>query len=258
MAGKKKVFDPGFVPVDLEKGGRESLAKGKCELERVESAGEQRLVLVFRPEGWGYPLMVDLGKGSPGFAKDTPWEEVLGKPVEGEFIWLGKTYKASVRLERSGVARVELVDAGEPFAGYTMRLDRTDAERMARTILGVGGKPCIGLVIGGTPMYIGNRTFGDFVKLSPVPRGRREVAAELYDSMYDALANCDEGWVDVVAYRADTGNPVTFRITDRDGHEEDLRDLRFRLVDGGIDVVNVRPRGCVETVYAVVPVDGEM
>ena len=142
-----------------------------------------------------------------------------------------------------------------------VELDGTGAERdarMAETVLGVGGPPCIGLVIGGTPMYIGSRAFGNFSKLSPVPRGRRAVATELYGSMYDALANCDEKWVDVVAYRADTANPITFRITNKDEHEEDLRDIKCQLVDGHIDVVNIKPRGCVETVYAIVPVDGDM
>lgn len=121
-----------------------------------------------------------------------------------------------------------------------------------------GNTPCIGLVIGGTPMDIGRRHFGDFRKVCPVPKGRAEVAGELYGNLYDALVNCDEEWVDVVAYGADTSNPVSFRITDGDEHEEELRRIGRQLADGIIDVVNVRPKGCVETVYAVVPVEGDM
>lgn len=253
------------------------LREGACSLKRVAcaegSCPEQALMLEIAPAGWGETLKVDMGEDSDEIFENTPWEEVLKEPVSTSFGFLGKTYLATVKLERAGVARVELrntftenVKTGlgvvrKPFAEYMVCLDGTDAERassMEKTVLGVGGKPCIGLVIGGTPMYIGNRAFGDFRKLSPVPKGRKEVATELYDSMYDALANCDEKWVDVVAYRADTANPIAFRITDRDGHEEALRDIKCQLIDGHISVVNIKPKACVETVYAIVPVDGDM
>ena len=120
------------------------------------------------------------------------------------------------------------------------------------------GKPCIGLVIGGTPMNIGKRSFGDITKISREPTGRRYTATELYNSIYDSLVNCDEKWVDVVAYKADTSNPVSFRITDEDDHDEDVRNLKFQLIDGEIDVVNIKPSGCIETTYTIVPVDGDM
>ena len=117
-----KKFDPKFTPVDLETKGRESLAGGKCELKRVDcadgSCGEQTLMLVFRPESWSYSLTVDLGEDVPGFTRTTPWEEILKKPVESKFMWLGKTYKASIRLDREGTAVVEV---REPLGARSFR-----------------------------------------------------------------------------------------------------------------------------------------
>ena len=123
MATKKK-FDPGFVP----------FTEGKCELKRVDSAGEvlgeQTLLLVFSPDSWGYSLTVDMGEDVPGFTRTTPWEEILGKPVESRFMWLGKSYKASVRLGGGGTAVVEVRESlsarsfrKTPFAHFCVELD---------------------------------------------------------------------------------------------------------------------------------------
>ena len=268
-----KKFEPKFIPVDLETKGKESLSEGKCELKRVPVAGDdvQGLVLEFQPAKWSYSFLVDLGEDVPDFTPETPWEEILKKPITTKFMWLGKTYKATVTYCENGEATVEVREPVSinsfkktPFASFSVALEVSKAEKdgtvsqTARTVLGVGGKPCIGLVIGGTPMNIGKRSFGNIAKISPEPKGRRYTATELYDSMYDALVNCDEKFVDVVAYKADTSNPVSFRITDEDDHDEDVRDLKFQLIDGRIDVVNIKPSGCVETTYAIVPVDGDM
>lgn len=106
---KKKQFDPKFIPVDLETKGMESLSKGKCELRRVPSAGDaQGLVLEFQPAGWSYSFLVDLTGNVPDFTEATPWEEILKKPVNTKFMWLGKTYKATVSHCEAGEATVEV------------------------------------------------------------------------------------------------------------------------------------------------------
>ena len=268
---KKSNFTP-FTPVDLEKMGRESLSEGKCELRRVPAAGDVHgLVLEFQPAKWSYSFLVDLAEDAPEFTPDTPWKEILKKPITTKFMWLGKNYKAIIRKSGKDTAEVDVMEPASinsfkktPFASFSVALEVNKAEKddtasqTARTVLGVGGKPCIGLVIGGTPMNIGKRSFGNITKISPEPKGRRYTATELYDSIHDALVNCDEKFVDVVAYKADTSNPVSFRITDEDDHDEDVRDLKFQLIDGKIDVVNIKPSGCIETTYAIVPVDGDM
>lgn len=114
----------------------------------------------------------------------------------------------------------------------------------------------IGLILGGTPMNIGSRNFPDVTKLESDPKPRNEVADALYGSLYDALVNCDEDFVDVVAYKADTSNPIHFRITDKNEHEDDLRDIKEQLIDGKIDVVDIKPKYCVATTYIIVPVHG--
>ena len=131
---KNKKFDPGFAPGDLVAEGKESFTAGQCELKRVDSAGEvlgeQTLVLVFSPKGWGYPLVVDMGEDVPGFDRKTPWEEILKTPVESRFTWLGKAYKASVRLGGGGTAVVEVREPSSarsfrktPFACFCVELD---------------------------------------------------------------------------------------------------------------------------------------
>jgi hypothetical protein len=265
-----KKSEPKFIPVDLETKGKESLSEGKCELKRVSYniVGDvQSLVLQFQPAQWTYSIMVDITEDAPVFTQKTPWKEILKKPITAKFMWLGKNYKAIIRKSGKDTAEVDVMEPASinsfkktPFASFSVALEeKDDAVRMTVcTAMDVGGKPCIGLVIGGTPMNIGKRSFGNITKISPEPKGRRYTATELYDSMYDALVNCDEKFVDVVAYKADTSNPVSFRITDEDDHDEDVRDLKFQLIDGRIDVVNIKPSGCVETTYAIVPVDGDM
>lgn len=142
----KKGFDPGFTPVDLAAGGMESLSAGKCELKRVDCASgsceEQTLALVFRPDSWGYPLVVYMGEDVPGFTAATPWEEILKEPVETRFTWLGKSYKASVRLGGGGTAVVEVREPlsarsfrKTPFAWFCVELEgRKD---------GAAGKPAV-------------------------------------------------------------------------------------------------------------------
>jgi len=114
---KKTQFDPRFIPVDLEEQGRESLSEGKCELKRVDcaegSSGAQTLVLVFRPAQWSCALTVDLGDNVPEFTRATPWEEILKKPVDGKFTWLGKAYKVTV----TGEAGEATVEVREPVSG---------------------------------------------------------------------------------------------------------------------------------------------
>lgn len=265
---KKSNFTP-FTPVDLEKMGRDSLSEGKCELKRVSYniVGDvQSLVLQFQPAQWTYSIMVDITEDAPVFTQKTPWEEILKKPITAKFMWLGKNYKAIIRKSGKAAAVVDVMEPASinsfkktPFASFSVALEKDDPVRMTVfTGLDVGGKPCIGLVIGGTPMNIGKRSFGSIAKISPEPKGRQYTATELYNSMYDALVNCDKKFVDVVAYKADTSNPVSFRITDEDDHDEDVRDLKFQLIDGKIDVVNIKPSGCIETTYAIVPVDGDM
>ena len=114
----------------------------------------------------------------------------------------------------------------------------------------------IGLILGGTPMNLGRRSFPDVTKVESDPKPRNEVADMLYGSLYDALVNCDEDYVDVVAYKADTSNPIHFRITDKNEHEDDLRDIKEQLIDGKIDVVDIKPKYCVATTYIIVPVHG--
>lgn len=132
--GKNKKFDPGFVPVDLVAMNKESFSAGQCELKRVDRAGEvlgeQTLVLVFNLKGWGYSLTVDLGEDVPGFTVATPWEEILKTPVESKFMWLGKSYKASVRLGGGGTAVVEVRESlsassfrKTPFACFRVELE---------------------------------------------------------------------------------------------------------------------------------------
>ena len=119
-------------------------------------------------------------------------------------------------------------------------------------------KHYIGLIVGGSAFSIGKRHFPDFTKVLASPASRRGTADELFGSLYDALVNCDEEYIDVVAYRADLCNPVNFRIDDADEHEDDLVDLKMQLVDGKVDVIVIKPKNCIETIYSIVPVDGDM
>lgn len=131
---RKNGFDPRFTPVDLEARGMESLSAGKCELKRVDyaegSCEEQTLMLVFSPESWSYSLTVDLGEDVPEFTVATPWEEILKNPVESKFMWLGKSYKASIRLGGGGTAVVEVRESlsarsfkKTPFACFCVKLE---------------------------------------------------------------------------------------------------------------------------------------
>lgn len=134
MAKNKKRFDPGFTPVDLVARGMESLSGGRCELRRVDCASgsceEQTLMLVFHPGSWSYSLTVDLGEDVPEFTVATPWEEILKEPVESKFMWLGKSYKASIRLGGGGTAVVEVRESlsarsfrKTPFACFSVELE---------------------------------------------------------------------------------------------------------------------------------------
>ena len=137
---RKNEFDPKFTPVDLVAEGRESLSVGECELKRVDcasgSCGEQTLMLVFRPARWSYSLTVDLGEDVPEFTAATPWEEILKNPVDSKFMWLGKSYRASIRLDRDGTAVVTVHEPltaktfrKTPFASFRVALDGAGEEK---------------------------------------------------------------------------------------------------------------------------------
>ena len=115
----------------------------------------------------------------------------------------------------------------------------------------------IGLVIGGSAFCQGRRTFGNVAKIFEEPKSRREVADELFTNLDDAITNCDEDFIDVVAYKNDFCNITTFRITDKNEHGDDLIDLKMKLIDGNVDIINIKPKSCFETVYSIVPVHGE-
>lgn len=119
-------------------------------------------------------------------------------------------------------------------------------------------KLCNGLILGGTPTNIGRRNFQDVTKIESDPKPRSEVVDALYGNLYDALVNCDQEFVEVVAYKADTSNLIHFRITDKNEHEDDLVNIKEQWIDGKIDVVDIKPQYCVASTYLVVPVYGRM
>lgn len=116
----------------------------------------------------------------------------------------------------------------------------------------------IGIILGGTPMSIGRRNFQDVTKIESDPKPRSKVVDELYGNLYDALVNCDQDFVEVVAYKADTSNLIHFRITDKNEHEDDLVKIKEQWIEGKIDVVDIKPQYCVASTYLVVPVHGRM
>jgi len=120
----------------------------------------------------------------------------------------------------------------------------------------MSNKLCIGLCLGGTPMNISRRSFPDVTKIKPHPDTRSKIADALYGDIEDALTNCDEEYVEVTAYKADTSNPIHFRITDDNEHGDDLRYIKEQLIDGNIDVVDIKPNGCIASTYIIVPVNG--
>ena len=144
-----KKFDPKFTPVDLETKGRESLSEGKCELKRVSYniVGDvQSLVLQFQPDRWTYSIMVDITEDAPVFTPETPWEEILKTPITTKFMWLGKNYKASIRLDRDGTAIVEVREPltaktfkKNPFASFRVALEEalTDKPEAPGAVYGV-------------------------------------------------------------------------------------------------------------------------
>ena len=96
----------------------------------------------------------------------------------------------------------------------------------------------------------------DVVKLIDKPMTREKAATEMFANLEDAIVNCDERFIDVAKYKADGANQLRFRITDKDEHEADLQTLKQQLIDGGIDVVNVKPSACAPSLYCLVPVNG--
>lgn len=116
----------------------------------------------------------------------------------------------------------------------------------------------LAIVIGGTTLDWFNSTtpIPDVVKLIDKPMTREKAAKEMFANLEDAIVNCDEKFIDVAKYKADGANQLRFRITDKDEHEADLQTLKQQLIDGGIDVVNVKPSACAPSLYCLVPVNG--
>lgn len=120
-------------------------------------------------------------------------------------------------------------------------------------------KTYLAIVIGGTTLDWFNKTtpIPDVVKLIDKPTTREKAAKEMFANLEDAIVNCDERFIDVAKYKADGANQLRFRITDKDPHEADLQTLKQQLIDGGIDVVNVKPSACAPSLYCLVPVNGD-
>lgn len=117
----------------------------------------------------------------------------------------------------------------------------------------------LAIVIGGTTLDWFNSTtpIPDVVKLIDKPMTREKAAKEMFANLEDAIVNCDERFIDVAKYKADGANQLRFRITDKDEHEADLQTIKQQLIDGGIDVVNVKPSACAPSLYCLVPVKGD-
>lgn len=116
----------------------------------------------------------------------------------------------------------------------------------------------IAIVIGGTTLdWCNNSTpIPDVYKLIEKPTTRKKAAEELFLNIEDAIVNCDQKFIDVAKYKADGANQLRFRITDKDPHETDIQLIKQHLIDGGVDVVFVRPSACAPTLYCLVPVNG--
>lgn len=116
----------------------------------------------------------------------------------------------------------------------------------------------IGIIVGGTTLDWCNQTtpIPDVTKIFDKPLTRKKAAEELFATMEDAVVNCDEKFIDIAKYKADGANQLRFRITDKEPHEADLQTLKQQLIDGGIDVVFVRPSACAPSLYCLVPVNG--
>lgn len=116
----------------------------------------------------------------------------------------------------------------------------------------------IAIVVGGTVLDWCNGTtpIPDVNKLTEKPTTRKKAAEELFLNIEDAIVNCDAKFIDVAKYKADGANQLRFRITDKDPHEADLQLIKQHLIDGGVDVVFVRPSACAPSLYCLVPVNG--
>ncbi len=116
----------------------------------------------------------------------------------------------------------------------------------------------LAIVVGGTTLDWFNNTtpIPDVVKLIDKPMTREKAATEMFANLEDAIVNCDARFIDVAKYKADGANQLRFRITDKDPHEADLQLIKQHLIDGGVDVVFVRPSACAPTLYCLVPVNG--
>lgn len=116
----------------------------------------------------------------------------------------------------------------------------------------------IAIVVGGTTLDWCNGTtpIPDVYKLIEKPTTRKKAAEELFLNLEDAIVNCDQKFIDVAKYKADGANQLRFRITDKNQHEADLQLIKQHLIDGGVDVVFVRPSACAPSLYCLVPVNG--
>lgn len=242
---------------------RDMLVGGSADLCGRKSGGKDTAELVLVPQGWSHAIHVGFGVEFPGTPGPAEWERILEYPAESGFTFLGVDFTARLSYERypSGELGVEasLLFAGakEPFARLVMDAWPSKALGGLPGMDGLPGGKCIGLVLGGSPMTLGRRNFFDVARLPENPGSRAYVAGELWGNLYDALVNCDEEWVEVTAYSADTTHCVRFRIDDDNEHEEELEAVKAMLADGKVDVVNIRPKGCIETNYVVVPVEGK-
>jgi hypothetical protein len=116
----------------------------------------------------------------------------------------------------------------------------------------------IAIVVGGTTLDWCTSTISipDVYKLIEKPTTRKKAAEEMFLNLEDAIVNCDQKFIDVAKYKADGANQLRFRITDKEQHESDLQLIKQQLIDGGIDVVFVRPSSCAPSLYCLVPVNG--
>lgn len=117
----------------------------------------------------------------------------------------------------------------------------------------------IAIVIGGTIIDWFNNTtpIVDVAKLTENPMPREKAATELFSNLEDAIVNCDARGIDVAQYKVDGTNQRRFKITDKEPHEDDLQSIKQQLIDGSIDVVNIKPSACVPSLYCLVPVNGK-
>lgn len=118
-------------------------------------------------------------------------------------------------------------------------------------------KKFIGLVQGSIMVNFNCSSYGNIQKIDPAAKPRAEIAKLLFAKIEETLSKEADKRFEIVSYLNSGYNSHFFRKFSNYSATMELKQLKKDLINGDIDVVNLKADKYLPITYIIVPVDGD-